>query len=72
MLDFMASFFSKFIPPECLSSNNIPMLQISVDRDVLLHSLHALDDTELDFSVHIDQTSFGTLKILKTRELFLI
>lgn len=70
MLDLMAGYFSKFIPPDCL--NQVPMLQISIDRDLLLHSLHILDDSELDFSVQLDQTNYGTLRILKTRELSLI
>ena len=72
MLDLMAGFFSKFIPPDCLDKANIKILQISIDRDNLLHSLNILDDLELDFSVHLEQTNYGTLKILKTRELSLI
>ena len=70
MLDLLASFFSKFIPPDCLQQNDT--LQITVDRDVLLHSLNVIDDTELDFTVQITDPQFGVLKILKTRELFLI
>lgn len=72
MLDLMAGFFSKFIPPDCIDKGNIKILQISIDRDNLLHSLNILDDLELDFSVHLEQTNYGTLKILKTRELSLI
>lgn len=71
MLDLMAGFFSKFIPPECLDKG-ISILQISIDRDNLLHSLNIIDDSELDFSVQLEQTNYGTLKILKTRELSLI
>jgi hypothetical protein len=70
MLDLLASYFSKFIPPDCLQQNDT--LQISVDRDVLLHSLNVIDDTELDLTVKITDPNFGELRILKTRELFLI
>ena len=70
MLDLNAAFFSKFIPPDCLNQN--PLFQITIDRDILLHSLHILDDTELDFSMQLDHQNYGTLRILKTRELSLI
>jgi hypothetical protein len=70
MLDLTASYFSKFIAPDCVTPEN--MLQIEVDRDMLLHSLNTIDDSELDFGVHITDPNFGVLKILKTRDLFLI
>jgi len=34
-------------------NQNTQMIQVNVVRDTLLHSLHTIDDTELDFTVVI-------------------
>ena len=70
--DLNAAYFTKFQPPDML--NNLPaqMIQVSNQRNVLLDSLHAIDDTELDFTMEFVDVNFGRLQILKTREFFLI
>jgi len=70
MMDFTASYFSKFIAPDCLQQNGI--LQVQFDKEKLLNVLNTIEDTELDISVHIKGQQNGTLKILKTREWFLV
>lgn len=70
MMDFTASYFSKFIAPECIQQSG--MLQVQFDKEKLLNGLNTIEDTELDISVHIKGQHNGTLKILKTREWFLV
>ena len=70
MIDFTASYFSKFIAPECIQQNG--MLQVQFDKEKLLNGLNTQEDTELDISVHIKGQNNGLIKILKTREWFLV
>jgi hypothetical protein len=51
MLDFKATFFSKFIAPDFLNSSNQERLQICVQRNILLQSLFSAEDTELDLTL---------------------
>jgi len=51
MLDFRATFFSKFIAPDFLNNSNQDRLQISLSKNILLQSLFSAEDTELDLTL---------------------
>lgn len=70
MLDFAASFFSKFIAPECIQQSG--MIQVQFDKDKLINALNTIEDTELDIGLLIHGQQKGTFKIIKTREWFLV
>lgn len=69
-MDFTASYFSKFIAPDCIKASG--MLQVQFDREKLLNCLNTLEDTELDIALLITGQFNGVLKIIKTREWFLV
>jgi len=72
MMDFSASYFSKFIAPDCLKASSSEMLQVQFDKDKLLSCLNTIEDSELDIALQITGQHNGLLKILKTREWFLV
>ena len=60
------------MPPECLAPAQDSKLQIELQRDVLLQSLHTLDDNELDMALQLRSAEEGLLKIIKTRDQFIV
>ena len=73
MMDFEAPWFSKFVPPELVTSGELNVLQICCERDPFLQAFNLIDDTELEFLVTFPEGSdLGILKIIKTREFSLI
>ena len=53
MCDFSASWFSKFVAPECVTQGDGDRLQITCCKDTFLQSFNLIDDTELEFVVEI-------------------
>lgn len=73
MCDFSASWFSKFVPPDVVMSDETrTRLQVSCHRDTFLQSFNILDDNELEFMVVIKETDEGELKVIKTRDLVIV
>mmetsp|Transcript_19931 Transcript_19931/g.18930 ORF Transcript_19931/g.18930 Transcript_19931/m.18930 type:complete len:264 (-) Transcript_19931:360-1151(-) len=72
MIDFSAPWFSKFVAPECIIKQEIEILQVKCSRDVFLQSFNIIDDIELEFLLHFDGTEAGRVKVIKTRELYIV
>ena len=73
MCDFSASWFSRFVAPECVQNGEKgERLQISCNRDTFLQSFNIIDDTELEFIVEIRGQDEGQLKIMKTRDICMV
>ena len=58
--------------PECILQQEIEVLQVKVGRDVFLQSFNIIDDVELEFLVNFDNTLTGKLKVIKTRDLYIV
>lgn len=71
-MDFKATWFSKFLPPDCISSEGADRLQVFCNREIFLQSFASYDDSELEFLVELKNQSEGTLKVVKTREFFIV
>lgn len=72
MIDFRAQWFSKFLAPNCLGDKDTDRLQVICNRDIFLQSFNSLDDHELEFIVELKNQEEGTLKVVKTREYFIV
>ena len=72
MCDFSASWFSKFVAPECVTQGDGDRLQITCCKDTFLQSFNLIDDTELEFVVEIREQDSGALKVMKTRDMVIV
>ncbi len=72
MFDLQASFFSKFVAPECILNDEVEILQVKCQRELFLQGFNILDDTELEFLIAYDSVDTGQFKVIKTREFFIV
>ena len=59
MFDLQASFFSKFVAPECILNDEVEVLQVKCQRELFLQGFNILDDTELEFLIVYDTVETG-------------
>lgn len=72
MVDFNATWFSKFLAPDCVTKDQVERLQVTCSPEVFLQSFNIVDDTELEFMVVLKDRDEGHLKVMKTRDLFIV
>jgi hypothetical protein len=72
MFDLQASWFSKFLAPECILNEEVEILQVKCSRELFLQGFNILDDTELEFLINYDSVETGQFKVIKTREFFIV
>eukprot|EP00347_Sterkiella_histriomuscorum_P012500 403368343 len=72
MFDFQATWFSKFVAPECILNNELEILQVKCQRENFLNGFNILDDVELEFLVNFDAVDTGRFMVIKTREFFIV
>jgi len=71
MINF-ASWFSKFVAPECVLKDQVDKLQVACNKDTFLQSFNILDDSELEFLVSLESRDEGLIKVMKTRDFFIV
>lgn len=72
MFDLQASWFSKFVAPECILNDEVEILQVKCPRELFLQGFNILDDTELEFLINYESVETGHFKVIKTREFFIV